>query len=97
MEGGPFFQGKKKMAVVIRLSRHGSHKRPFYRIVATDKQYPRDGRYLEVVGTFDPRKKEGAIHFDRERLDYWLGKGALPSDTVKGLLNRTARDAKAAS
>lgn len=75
------------MAVRIRLTRRGSKKHPFYRIVAADSQMPRDGRFLEVVGTYDPFQKsaEEGVRLKDDRVAYWLGVGALPSDTVKSL------------
>lgn len=76
------------MAVVIRFSRHGTTKKPFYRIVAADKQYPRDGRYLEILGTYNPKNK--ATKIKKERIDHWIKLGALPSATVKGLIKRSA-------
>ncbi len=77
------------MAVVIRLTRHGAKKRPFYRIVATDSRMPRDGRFLEILGTYDPNSEPAGINFKGERLKYWLGNGALPSKTVSELIAKT--------
>lgn len=77
------------MAVTIRMSRFGSKKNPFYRVVATDKQSPRDGRFLEVLGTYDPRKGEGKGTLNKERIDYWISKGAKPSETVDQVIART--------
>ena len=74
--------------VRIRLSRIGKHKRPFYRIVVADGRFPRDGRFLEVVGTYDPLAKQKAVKVDSERLNSWLKKGAQATDTVKDLLRR---------
>lgn len=71
------------MAVHIRLARYGTKKVPFYRIVVTDHRNPRDGRHIENIGLFDPA---GPFQIDRARLDYWTGKGALPSDTLARLL-----------
>ncbi len=72
--------------LVIRLSRFGKKKKPFYRVVVTDKRRPRDGRFVEIVGTYDPLKKPAEVNFDAERVKYWLGCGAQPSDTVRSLL-----------
>ncbi|MCI0528253.1 MAG: 30S ribosomal protein S16 [Nitrospira sp.] len=72
----------------MRLSRIGKHKRPFYRIVVADGRFPRDGRFLEVVGTYDPLAKQGALRVNSERLNGWLKKGAQATDTVKDLLRR---------
>ena len=77
------------MAVTIRMSRFGSKKNPFYRVVATDKQSPRDGRFLEVLGTYDPRKGEGKGILKKDRVDYWISKGAKPSGTVSQIIART--------
>ncbi len=73
------------MAVKIRLARYGAKKRPFYRIVVADQESPRDGRFLEIVGTYDPLKDPVAVSFKQERIDYWLGEGAIPTNTVKSL------------
>ncbi len=75
------------MAVAIRLSRHGSKKRPFYRIVAAEKRSPRDGRFIELLGTYDPRKKD--FHIKREQYDKWISNGAQPSDTVRSLVRKS--------
>lgn len=77
------------MAVHLRLARAGRHKRPFYRVVAADSRKPRDGRYLEVLGTYDPLKSEGGAEFKTERVLDWLKKGAQPTVTVRTLLKRT--------
>ena len=69
------------MAVKIRLARGGAKKRPFYRIVATDARSPRDGRFLEKLGTYNPMTKEGTVTLNRARVDYWLGVGAQPTPT----------------
>ena len=74
------------MAVKIRLARHGAKKRPFYRIVVADSECPRDGRYLEAVGTYDPLKDPADVSLKRERIKYWTDKGAIPTNTVKSLL-----------
>jgi small subunit ribosomal protein S16 len=76
------------MAVHIRLARQGAKKNPFYRVVVTDHRSPRGGRFLENIGTFDPSKDPGLLTVNRERLAYWTGKGALPSETVARLLKR---------
>lgn len=72
--------------LAIRLSRYGKKKKPFYRVVVTDKRRPRDGRFVEVVGTYDPLKKPAEIKLDAERVKYWLSCGAQPSDTVRSFL-----------
>lgn len=76
------------MAVVIRLKRMGTNKKPFNRIVVCDKRSPRDGRFLEEVGFYDPTKNPQVISVNKERALYWLGKGAKPSDTVKILFKK---------
>ncbi len=74
--------------VRLRLTRGGRHKRPFYRIVAADSRMPRDGRYLEVLGTYDPLKTPAAVAVKQERVLEWLKKGAQPSVTVHHLLRQ---------
>ncbi len=74
------------MAVKIRLARHGKKKHPFYRIVAADVQAPRDGRFLEILGTYDPNIEPAAVKLQTERIQHWLDKGATPTDTVRSLL-----------
>ena len=64
------------MSVTIRLSRHGAKKRPFYRIVVSDRRYPRDGRYIEQVGTYDPNASSGGIKIDRAKVEGWIKDGA---------------------
>lgn len=78
------------MAVKIRLARGGAKKRPFYRIVATDARSPRDGRFLEKLGTYNPMTKDGTVNLDRARVDYWLGIGAQPTDAVRRLLRKSS-------
>jgi len=72
--------------LMIRLARIGKKKHPFYRVVVTEKTRPRNGRFVEIVGTYDPQKKPATVQIDKERVEYWLGKGAQPSDTVRSLL-----------
>jgi small subunit ribosomal protein S16 len=67
----------------------GRHKRPFYRVVATDSRMPRDGRFLEVIGTYDPLKESDKALFKEDRVLDWLQKGAQPTDSVRGLLRKT--------
>ena len=76
------------MAVTIRLSRRGRHKRPFYRIVVADSRMPRDGRFIEVIGTYDPLAKPAAVQVKKERAEVWLAQGAQVSDTVGDLLRQ---------
>jgi small subunit ribosomal protein S16 len=76
------------MAVKIRLARHGATKKPYYRIVVTDSESKRDGRFLENVGTYDPKADPAKVTFKADRLQYWLGKGATPTVTVRNLLKK---------
>jgi small subunit ribosomal protein S16 len=76
------------LAVHIRLRRMGKKKQPFYRIVAIDSRVARDGKYLDNIGTYNPRMEPAAVQLDSERVVYWLSKGAKPSDTVRSLLRR---------
>ena len=76
------------MAVKIRLARHGAKKRPFYRIVVADIECPRNGRFLEVVGTYNPLQDPPAVVLKDDRIIYWIGQGAIPTDTVKSLLKK---------
>ncbi|MEJ2108219.1 MAG: 30S ribosomal protein S16 [Acidiferrobacteraceae bacterium] len=74
------------MAVKIRLARHGAKKKPFYRIVVADSESPRDGKFLENVGTYDPLYDPAKITLKSERIQYWMTQGAKPTDTVRTLL-----------
>lgn len=74
------------MAVKIRLRRMGAKKAPFYRIVVADSRYPRDGRFIEEVGYYDPTKDPSVVKIDAEKVHKWLKTGAQPTDTVKALL-----------
>lgn len=76
------------MAVTIRLTRMGSKKKPFYRLVAADSRFPRDGRFIEVLGTYDPKTNPPAINLNREKVEAWLNQGASVSATVKSLLKK---------
>jgi small subunit ribosomal protein S16 len=76
------------MALRIRLARYGSKKRPFYRIVVSNSEAPRDGRFLEIVGTYDPNQKPAAITIREEALSQWESRGAKPTDTVASLLKQ---------
>ena len=73
---------------VIRMRRVGSKKRPFFRIVVTEHHAPRDGAFLEVLGTYNPRTNPETLTLKRDRIDYWVSKGAQPSDTVRTLISR---------
>ncbi|MCI5910448.1 MAG: 30S ribosomal protein S16 [Oscillospiraceae bacterium] len=76
------------MAVKIRLKRMGAKKAPFYRVVVADSRSPRDGRFIDQVGTFDPTKDPAAVNLDAEAIKKWIGNGAQPTDTVKALLKK---------
>jgi small subunit ribosomal protein S16 len=76
------------MAVRIRLARHGAKKKPFYRIVVADNESPRDGKYLETVGTYNPLLDPVQVTLKSERIQYWMDQGAKPSDTVRSLLKK---------
>jgi small subunit ribosomal protein S16 len=76
------------MAVKIRLKRMGTHKKPYYRLVVADSRSPRDGRFIEMVGTYDPLKKPAEIKIDQAKAIDWLKKGATPSDTARTLLSK---------
>lgn len=78
------------MAVRIRLTRLGRKKKPFYRIVVADSECPRDGKFLDVVGTYDPVQNPAAITINNDKLQDWLGKGALPTTTVESLIKKAA-------
>ncbi len=74
------------MAVRIRLARFGQKKKPFYRIVVADSEAPRDGRFLEVVGTYNPMTDPAEVTLKNDKIAYWLGQGAKPTDTVRSLI-----------
>ena len=76
------------MAVKLRLKRMGAKQKPFYRIIAADSRSPRDGRFIETVGTYDPVKKENNITVNEEKALKWLNNGAQPTDTVKNILTK---------
>lgn len=76
--------------VKIRLKRLGAHKNPFYRIVVADSRYPRNGRFIEEVGYYDPMKNPADIKLDMEKVEKWLKNGAQPTDTVRALINKAS-------
>ena len=76
------------MAVRIRLRRMGTHKKPFYRLVVADSRSPRNGRFIDMIGTYDPLKNPAGIQIDPAKALDWLKKGAIPSDTVKTILSK---------
>lgn len=77
------------MAVKIRLKRMGAKKAPFYRVVVADSRYPRDGRFIEEIGTYNPMKEPSEIKIDADKATQWMKNGAQPTDTVKSLLKRS--------
>jgi len=82
--------------LAIRLRRTGSTKRPYYRVVVADSRDWRDGRFVEVLGHYDPRRDPAVVKIDAERAQYWISKGARPSDTVRSMLKKNAKTEKAA-
>ncbi|MBW2166208.1 MAG: 30S ribosomal protein S16 [Thermodesulfobacteriota bacterium] len=76
------------MPVKIRLARHGAKKRPFYRIVVADSESPRDGKYLEAVGSYNPLKDPAEVLLKEERIRYWMSQGAIPTNTIKSLFKK---------
>ncbi len=87
-------KGGKIMAVKLRLKRMGSKQKPFYRIVAADARSPRDGRFIETVGTYNPIKKPAEVKINEELALKWLNNGALPTDTVRSILSKEGIMAK---
>lgn len=79
--------------VTIRLARAGAKKKPFYRVVVADHRFPRDGRFIEQVGTYDPKKSAHGIKLELDRIDHWVKQGAQPSDTVNDIV-KIARSAQ---
>ncbi len=76
------------MAVKMRLRRMGAKKAPFYRVVVADSRYPRDGRFIEEIGYYDPTKDPAIVKIDEEKAKKWIANGAQPTDTVKALLKK---------
>ena len=76
------------MAVKIRLRRMGAKKAPFYRVVVADSRFPRDGRFIEEIGYYDPTKEPAVVKIDAEKSQKWIANGAQPTDTVKALLKK---------
>jgi small subunit ribosomal protein S16 len=79
--------------LAIRLRRTGSTKRPYYRVVVADSREPRDGRFVEVLGHYDPRRDPAVVKIDADRAQYWIGKGARASDTGRSLLKKNKKAA----
>jgi small subunit ribosomal protein S16 len=84
------------MAVSIRLRREGAKNRPYYKIVVADSRSPRDGKFIEIIGTYDPKIPGQNSSLNFERAEYWISKGAQPSDTVRSLIKRNKKIAEAA-
>ena len=76
--------------VKIRLQRFGSHKNPFYRVVATEATSPRDGRFLEIIGTYDPEQNPAVVKIDKEKAAKWINNGAKPTEIVRSLFKKYA-------
>ncbi|NVM20551.1 MAG: 30S ribosomal protein S16 [Desulfobacterales bacterium] len=85
------------MFVKIRLARYGAKKKPFYRIVVASTEAPRDGKFLELVGTYDPLKNPAAISLKQDRIKAWIEKGAIPTATVRSLLKKEGFFSKTAN
>ena len=80
------------MAVKIRLRRMGAKKAPFYRVVVADSRFPRDGRFIEEIGYYDPTKEPAVVKIDAEKAKTWIANGAQPTDTVKALLKKVSAE-----
>jgi len=80
-----------KMAVSIRLRREGTTNRPYYKVVVADSRSPRDGKFLEMVGTYDPKKPDHNSTLKLDRIDHWIARGAQPSDTVRSLIKKNRK------
>ena len=83
--------------VAIRLRREGTTNTPYYKVVVTDQRSPRDGKFIEIIGNYDPKKKDLNANIDIARADYWIGQGAKPSDTVRSLLKKVRKAAATAA
>ncbi|MDQ7784714.1 MAG: 30S ribosomal protein S16 [Desulfomonilaceae bacterium] len=79
------------MAVRIRLARHGTKKKPFYRVVAANSSFPRDGRFLDVLGTYDPRNKTRGLNLKMDKIRQWISQGAEVSDTVRRIMRQAEK------
>jgi small subunit ribosomal protein S16 len=88
-------QNKTNMAVAIRLRREGARNSPYYKIVVADQRRPRDGKFIEIIGTYDPRKKGDNFTLKLERADYWVSVGARPSQTVGNIITKARKKATA--
>ncbi len=84
------------MAVSIRLRREGALNRPYYKVVVADSRSPRDGKFIEIIGTYDPKKTGHNSTLKLDRIDHWISKGAQPSDTVRSLIKKNRKQASSA-
>src|SRR5437870_13756446 len=85
------------MAVSIRLRREGATNRPYYKVVVADSRSPREGKFIEIIGTYDPKKPGDNSAIKLDRAEYWLSKGAQPSDTVRSLIKKNKKRGAAAA
>ena len=83
------------MAVSIRLRREGALNRPYYKVVVADSRSPRDGKFIEIIGTYDPKKEGHNSTLKMDRIEHWISKGAQPSDTVRSLIKKNRKQASA--
>ena len=88
----PYGGTDKDTMVKIRLARHGARKKPFYRIVVADSRSPRDGRFIDQLGFYDPTKNPAVVQLKKDRLAKWLQEGAQPTDTVAQLIKKAGRE-----
>lgn len=79
------------MAVSIRLRREGARNRPYYKVVVADSRSPRDGKFIEIIGTYDPKKPDHNSTLQLDRIEHWISKGAQPSDTVRSLIKKNKK------
>jgi small subunit ribosomal protein S16 len=84
------------MAVSIRLRREGAKNRPYYKVVVADSRSPRDGKFIEIIGTYDPKKPDHNSTLKLDRIEHWMSKGAQPSDTVRSLIKKNRKQTAAA-
>jgi len=85
------------MAVSIRLRREGAKNRPYYKVVVADSRSPRDGKFIEIIGTYDPKKPDHNSSLKLDRIDHWISQGAQPSDTVRSLIKKNKKQVASAT
>jgi len=85
------------MAVSIRLRREGARNRPYYKVVVADSRSPRDGKFIEIIGTYDPKKPDHNSTLKLDRIDHWISQGAQPSDTVRSLIKKNKKQSETAA